>query len=65
MNFTKSDMESSIISGVTGIDEELALKIQDNMFTFENLSGLDNRSIQVLMRNIETDLLMTALKAAD
>jgi flagellar motor switch protein FliG len=64
MNFTKSDMESSIISGVTGIDEELALKIQDNMFTFENLSGLDNRSIQVLMRNIETDLLMTALKAA-
>jgi flagellar motor switch protein FliG len=60
MNFTKSDMESSIISGVTGIDEEL-----DNMFTFENLSGLDNRSIQVLMRNIETDLLMTALKAAD
>ena len=65
MNFTKSDMETAIISGVTGIDEELALKIQDNMFTFENLSGLDNRSIQVLMRNIETDLLMTALKAAD
>ncbi len=65
MNFTKSEMETSIISGVTGIDEELALKIQDNMFTFENLSGLDNRSIQVLMRNIETDLLMTALKAAD
>ena len=65
MNFTNSEMETAIISGVTGIDEELALKIQDNMFTFENLSGLDNRSIQVLMRNIETDLLMTALKAAD
>ncbi|MDF1766565.1 MAG: flagellar motor switch protein FliG [Gammaproteobacteria bacterium] len=65
MNFTKSELETSIITGVTGLDEELALKIQDNMFTFENLSGLDNRSIQVLMRNIETDLLMTALKAAD
>jgi flagellar motor switch protein FliG len=65
MNFTKSEMETAILSGVTGIDDELALKIQDNMFTFENLSGLDNRSIQVLMRNIETDLLMTALKAAD
>lgn len=65
MNFTKSEMESAIISGVTGIDEELALKIQDNMFAFENLAGLDNRSIQTLMRNIETDLLMTALKAAD
>jgi flagellar motor switch protein FliG len=65
MNFTKTDMESAIISGVTNLDEELALKIQDNMFTFENLSGLDNRSIQTLMRSIETDLLMVALKACD
>ena len=35
------------------------------MFTFEILSGLDNRSIQTLMRSIETDLLMVALKACD
>ena len=65
MNFTKTDMESAIISGVTNLDEVMALKIQDNMFTFENLSGLDNRSIQTLMRSIETDLLMVALKACD
>jgi flagellar motor switch protein FliG len=35
------------------------------MFTFDNLSGLDNRSIQTLMRNIEMDMLMVALKASD
>jgi flagellar motor switch protein FliG len=35
------------------------------MFVFDNLVGIDNKSIQVLMRNIETDLLMTALKGAD
>ena len=34
------------------------------MFTFENLGGVDNRAIQVLMRNVESDLLMTALKGA-
>ncbi len=65
MNFTEVGLESKIMEGVTEKDEELALKIQDNMFTFENLSALDNRSIQTLMRSIENDMLMTALKAAD
>jgi len=65
MNFTKVDLESKILEGVAAIDGELCLKIQDNMFTFDNLSGLDNRSIQTLMRNIELDMLMVALKASD
>jgi flagellar motor switch protein FliG len=65
MNFTKVDLETAIMGGVAGLDEELALKIQDNMFTFDNLAGVDNRAIQVLMRSVESDLLMTALKGAD
>ena len=65
MNFIKVDLETAIMSGVAGLDEELAMKIQDNMFTFDNLAGVDNRAIQVLMRNIESDMLMTALKGAD
>jgi len=65
MNFTKVELESNILAGVAGIDEELCTKIQDSMFTFDNLSGLDNRSIQTLMRNIEMDMLMVALKASD
>jgi flagellar motor switch protein FliG len=65
MNFTKVDLETSIMSGVTNLDEGLAMRIQDSMFTFDNLSGVDNRSVQVLMRNIEQDMLMTALKGAD
>ena len=65
MNFTKVNLETAIMSGVSNLDEELALKIQDSMFTFDNLAGVDNRAIQVLMRSIESDLLMTALKGAD
>tara|TARA_B110000902_G_scaffold126396_1_gene147453 strand:- start:283 stop:636 length:354 start_codon:yes stop_codon:yes gene_type:complete len=53
------------MSGVTELDEALAMKIQDNMFKFDNLSGVDNRSVQVMMRNVEPDMLMTALKGAD
>jgi len=65
MNFTKVELESNILAGVAGIDKELCTKIQDSMFTFDNLSGLDNRSIQTLMRNFEMDMLMVALKASD
>lgn len=64
MNFTKTELESQIMQGLEQIDADLSLKIQDNMFTFENLTGVDNRGIQVLMRNVEPELLMTALKGA-
>ena len=64
MNFVKVDQESLIMNGLEKLDAELMLKIQDNMFTFENLSGVDNRAIQTLMRNVEPDMMMTALKGA-
>jgi flagellar motor switch protein FliG len=64
MNFTKVELEGQILQGVGQIDEELALRIQDNMFSFENLAAVDNRGIQALMRAVEPDMLMTALKGA-
>jgi len=64
MNSTKTDLEASIMDGLNDIDPDLMLKIQDNMFTFENLVNVDNRGIQVLMRNVEPDMLMLALKGA-
>lgn len=64
MNFVKVDLEGKIMGDLSQLDEELMLKIQDNMFTFDNLSMVDNKAIQVLMRNVEPDLLMVALKGA-
>lgn len=64
MNFTKVELESEILQGVGQIDEDLALRIQDNMFSFENLASVDNRGIQALMRAVEPDMLMIALKGA-
>lgn len=64
MNFVKVEQESLIMNGLEKLDADLKLKIQDNMFTFENLSGVDNRAIQTLMRNVEPDMMMTALKGA-
>ena len=64
MNFTKTELESTVMKGLEDMDPDLMLKIQDNMFTFENLVQVDNKGIQVLMRNVEPDQLMTALKGA-
>ncbi len=64
MNFVKVELEGSIMKGLSDIDEDLTLRIQDNMFTFEYLVSVDNRGIQTLMRAVEPDLLMIALKGA-
>jgi flagellar motor switch protein FliG len=64
MNVTKTELESQIMMGLSEIDPDLQQKIQDNMFTFENLVTVDNKGIQVLMRNVEPDMLMVALKGA-
>jgi flagellar motor switch protein FliG len=64
MNMTKTELENSIMGELNEIDQELMLKIQDNMFTFENLTSVDNKGIQVLMRAVEPDMLMVALKGA-
>ncbi|MFM8589637.1 MAG: flagellar motor switch protein FliG, partial [Limnohabitans sp.] len=64
MNFIKVELEAGIMGGLAKLDADLLQKIQDNMFTFENLTGVDNRGIQTLMRNVEPDMLMIALKGA-
>ena len=65
LNFTKTLPLAGIMSSVTEDDPDLAQKIQDNMFTFDNLVTCDNRSIQVIMRAVDPDLLMVGLKGAD
>jgi flagellar motor switch protein FliG len=64
LNLTKTALEASVMGGLRTLDPELMQKIQDNMFTFENLTGVDNKGIQVIMRNVEPDLMMKALKGA-
>jgi flagellar motor switch protein FliG len=65
MNYVKSDIEQGMMRAMSAKNADLAQRIQDNMFAFENLEGSDNRSIQTLMRNVPTELLMVALKGAD
>ena len=40
-------------------------EIQENMFDFENLAGIDDKSMQFLIRSLDNELIVVALKGAD
>ncbi|MDE2586142.1 MAG: flagellar motor switch protein FliG, partial [Betaproteobacteria bacterium] len=64
LNFMGSANETSVIDSVREYDPDLAQKILDEMFVFENLLDLDDRSIQLLLREIQSDSLILAMKGA-
>ena len=65
MNFTKQNMESRIIKSLGEKDRLLAKEIQESMFTFDTLILMDDRSMQTLLRNVEQEVLIIALKGTD
>ncbi|MFL9922308.1 flagellar motor switch protein FliG [Paraburkholderia fungorum] len=54
--------EESVIGNVRDYNDDLAQKIVDEMFTFEKLVALDDRSIRLLLREIDSQTLIVALK---
>ncbi len=65
LNLMDSAMETSIIGRMGETDKDLAQKVQDLMFVFDDLADLDDRSVQALLREVQQDKLGLALKGAD
>lgn len=65
INLMKSQQEENVITAVRNYDGELAQKIIDEMFLFENLIDIDNRSIQRILQEVESESLVVALKGCD
>jgi flagellar motor switch protein FliG len=65
LNFTNTDMEQRIMKDLRKEDKDMQTSIEENMFVFDNLIKSDDRSMQTLMRSVETELLVLALKGAD
>lgn len=65
MNSMDSSVEADLMETIKEIDEDLGVEIQDLMFVFANLNEVDDRGIQVLLREVSTDVLIIALKGAD
>jgi flagellar motor switch protein FliG len=64
LNFIGTANETSVIDAIREYDPDLAQKILDEMFVFENLLDIDDRSIQMIMREVQSDSLVLALKGA-
>lgn len=64
INMLGSQIEATVIESIREIDQDLAQKIQDKMFTFEDLINLDNKSIQTILKEVSSDALIIALKGS-
>jgi len=65
MNFTKTAMEQRIMGKLAKADKNVMTQILDNMFMFENLIAVDDKSMGTLLRSVEPNTLAIALKGAD
>jgi flagellar motor switch protein FliG len=65
MNFIDSNVEQELMDMMRESDEALVDQISELMFVFDNLIDVDDMGIQVILREISTDVLVIALKGAD
>lgn len=64
LNFMETSAENAILDAIRDKDETLGTRIQELMFTFENLLELDDRSVQRMLREVPGEQLVAALKGA-
>ncbi|KON80243.1 flagellar motor switch protein FliG [Azoarcus sp. PA01] len=64
LNFVGVGAETAVLDNVREYDPDLAQKILDEMFVFENIMDIDDRGVQALLREVQSDSLITALKGA-
>jgi flagellar motor switch protein FliG len=64
LNFISGEKETSVLATLRGYDKDLAQKIMDEMFVFENILDIEDRGIQLLLREVQSESLIVALKGA-
>jgi flagellar motor switch protein FliG len=64
LNLMGTSIETSVLDSIRETDNELAQQIMDNMFTFEDLIKVDDKAIQTVLREVQTESLVIALKGA-
>jgi len=65
INALEPAIESSVMEHITNIDSALGARIQDLVFVFDNLIDVDDRGLQEILRQVQGDQLLLALKGCD
>lgn len=64
INLMGSAVETGVIESIREHDPDLAQKIMDKMFTFEDLLKLDDKSVQMVLKEVASETLVLSLKGA-
>ncbi|WP_292935024.1 flagellar motor switch protein FliG [Noviherbaspirillum sp.] len=65
LNFLSGEVETSVMDSLKNYDGDMAQKIMDEMFVFDNIIDIDDRGIQILLREVQSESLIIALKGAN
>ncbi|MGD9773972.1 flagellar motor switch protein FliG [Diaphorobacter sp.] len=64
INLMGSGMDAAVLESIRGYDMDLAQKIMDKMFVFDDIAKMDGRAIQTVLREVASETLVVALKGA-
>ena len=64
INLLGNNTESVVIESIRSHDPDLAQKIMDKMFVFDDVIKLDDRAIQTVLKEVASETLIVALKGA-
>lgn len=64
LNFVSNETEERVMTGLNEIEPELSDSIRQLMFTFEDLAKIDDPSMQVMVREVEKDKWIMAMRTA-
>lgn len=64
INLMGTSVETAVLDYIREADNDLAQKIMDNMFTFDDLEKIDDKGIQTLLKEVQSESLVIALKGA-
>lgn len=64
INLMGASVETAVLDYIREADNELAQRIMDNMFTFDDLVKVDDKGIQALLKEVQSESLVIALKGA-
>ena len=64
INLMGSNVEGTVLESIRGYDPDLAQKIMDKMFVFDDVMKLDDKAIQMVLKEVASETLIVALKGA-
>ncbi|NPA71726.1 MAG: flagellar motor switch protein FliG [Gammaproteobacteria bacterium] len=65
LNLVGGGVDTRILDDISTEHEDVSKSIQDKMFVFDDIGGIDDRGIQTIVGEVPSDVLIVALKGAD